>query len=79
MIVSSPVEPAKLAELNKLIASLAEGRPNVTVLDLNALLADPDGSPHPDYFAKDKLHLSAAGFQRFRDALAPLFRQLNLN
>lgn len=73
----APVEPAKLAELNKLIASLAEGRPNVKVLDLHALLAEPDGSPHLAYFAQDKLHLSAAGFQRFREALAPLLRQLN--
>jgi lysophospholipase L1-like esterase len=75
----APVEPAKVAELNKLITSLADGRPNVTVLDLHALLAEPDGSPHLDYFAQDKLHLSTAGFQRFREALAPLFRQLKVS
>jgi len=75
----APVDPAKLAELNKLITSLADGRPNVTVLDLHALLAEPDGSPHLDYFAQDKLHLSAAGFQRFREALVPLFRQLKVS
>ena len=75
----APVEPTKLAELNKLIASLAEGRPNVTVLDLHALLAEPDGTPRLEYFAQDKLHLSTVGFQRFREALAPLFRQLRVS
>jgi lysophospholipase L1-like esterase len=74
----APVDPKRLIELNKLIASLDRTNPHVAVLDLYSLLVDPDGSPHPDYFAPDKLHLSAAGYRRFRDALLPLLKQLNV-
>ena len=71
----SPIDPNRLIELNKLITSLAQGRNHVVVLDLYSLLADPDGSPHAEYFAEDKLHMSAAGQKRFRDALVPTFSQ----
>jgi len=74
----APVDPAKVRELNRQIASLAEGRKNVVVLDLHALLAGPDGGPVPELFGADRLHISAAGFERFRDALAPVLKQLNL-
>ncbi|MET0348368.1 MAG: GDSL-type esterase/lipase family protein [Rhizobacter sp.] len=75
----APVDPAKVRELNRQIASLAEGRRNVVVLDLHALLVAPDGSPTPELFGADRLHISAAGFQRFRDALAPVLKQLNVS
>jgi lysophospholipase L1-like esterase len=75
----SPLDPKKVIELNKAIVSLAEGRKNVTVLDLYALLADPDGTPHPEYFGPDRLHISGVGFKRVRDALVPLFKQLNVS
>jgi lysophospholipase L1-like esterase len=71
----SPIDPNRLIELNKLITSLAQGRNHVVVLDLYSLLADPDGSPHAEYFAEDRLHMSAAGQKRFRDALVPTFKQ----
>jgi lysophospholipase L1-like esterase len=62
-------------DANKLIASMAHGRRHVTVLDLHALLSDPDGSQHAAYFVGDKLHMTAAGYQRFRDALLPMLSQ----
>ena len=73
----APVDPAKVHELNRQIASLAEGRKNVVVFDLHALLAGPDGGPVPELFGADRLHISAAGFERFRDALAPVLKQLD--
>ncbi len=75
----APVAPAKLAELNKLIAGLVAGRKNVVLLDLFLLFADADGRPTPEYFAKDKLHPSGVGYHRFGEALLPLFKQLNVN
>lgn len=75
----SAIDPQRLVELNKLIAATAAGRKNVKVLDLHALLADPDGLPHAEYFAADRLHLSDIGRKRFRDALLPLFKQFNLS
>jgi len=72
----SPVDPAKLVELDKLIASLAQGREHVVVLDVYALLADPDGAPQAEYFGADRLHPSPAGYKRLRDALVPVLKQL---
>lgn len=74
----APVDPARLIELNTLIASAAQGRPHVVLLDLYPLLADPDGAPHAEYFGADRLHLSAAGYRVFRDALLPLLKQFKL-
>lgn len=74
----APVDPKRLLELNALIAELARGRAHVAVLDLHPLLADADGAPRAEYFAADQLHLSAAGYQRFRDALLPLLKQFNI-
>ena len=36
------------------------------------------GGPDPALFGADGLHISAAGFERFRDALAPVLKQLNV-
>ncbi len=74
----APVEPARLLELDKLIAAAAKGRPNVVVLDVYALLANPDGTPHADYFTDDHLHISPAGYKRLRDALMPLLKRFNV-
>jgi lysophospholipase L1-like esterase len=74
----SPIDATQLVELNKLIVSLAQGRPQVVVLDLFPLLADPDGRPHAEYFAEDRLHFSPAGYKRFHDALAPVLKRLNV-
>ncbi len=74
----APVDPKQLIGLNKLIASLADRRRNVVILDLYAALADPDGSPHPEYFAPDKLHLSAVGHEKFKEALLPLLKKFNI-
>jgi lysophospholipase L1-like esterase len=75
----APVNPNQLIELNTLIKSTAQGRAHVVVLDLYALLADPDGAPHTEYFGTDKLHISPAGYQVFRNALVPLFKQFKLD
>jgi lysophospholipase L1-like esterase len=74
----APIDPNRLIELNKLISSLADERANIIVLDLYALVADPDGSPHAEYFGADKLHLSRAGQKRWRDALLPILKRFNL-
>jgi lysophospholipase L1-like esterase len=74
----APIDPGRLLELNRLIAALAQGRGRVVVLDLHTLLADADGAPHAPYFAADRLHLSAAGYQRFRDGLLPLLKQFHI-
>jgi lysophospholipase L1-like esterase len=74
----APVDPGALRELNRLIAGLADPARRVVVLDLFTLLADADGRPEPTYFAKDGLHISSAGYQRFREALLPVLQQLEV-
>ena len=74
----SPIDPNQLIDLNKLIASVAEGRANVAVLDLYPLLADPDGRPHAEYFGADRGHLSPEGFKRLRDGLVPVLKRFNV-
>ncbi len=74
----SPVDPRQVIELNKLIASVAQSRKNVAMLDVYMLLVDSDGSPHAEYFGPDKLHMSPLGYLRIRDALLPVLKQFNL-
>jgi len=74
----SVIDPKRLIELNKLIASMAEGHKSVVVLDLYTLFSDPDGSPHAAYFVDDRLHMSAAGQKHFRDVLVPVLKRFNL-
>ncbi len=74
----APVDAKQLLAANALIRGLSQGRERVVVLDLYALLADPDGSPHPEYFAADQLHLAEPGFQRFRDGLVTLLKRFHL-
>ena len=74
----SPIDPRRLAELNQLIRTL-DGKPGpVAVLDLHTAMVDADGAQHAGYFAADRLHLSAAGYERFREGLVPLLKRLNV-
>ena len=74
----APIDSNKLIALNKQIASLADESHNVVVLDLYALVADPDGSPHAEYFVEDKLHLAPPGQKRWRDGLLPILKRFNV-
>jgi len=74
----SRIDPAQLIAVNKLIAGLADESQRVFVLDLYPLLADPDGLPHAEYYVADRLHLSPEGQKRWRDALVPILKRLNI-
>jgi lysophospholipase L1-like esterase len=69
----SPVDLSEVRALNARIARLAEGRKQVIVLDLFGRFAKPDGSPDPQYFKPDKLHLADPGYNKWRETLAPIF------
>ena len=74
----SPVDPKRVAELNTLIQTLATRPRPVAVFDLYGELVNPDGSQRSEFFAADKLHLSPAGYERFREGLKPILKQLNV-
>lgn len=73
---NAPVEPARLEELNAGIAALAAGRAGVTVVDLVAPFSAADGTLDERYFGADRLHLSLAGYARWRSVLAPVLATL---
>jgi len=74
----APHKPGARADLNARIAKIAEGRKNVTLVDLFTPLATPDGKPVPEYFAEDMVHISPAGYQKWLETLVPVFNKLGL-
>jgi lysophospholipase L1-like esterase len=73
----APTKPGALADINARIKKLAEERSQVTLLDLYAWLSD-EGKLVDQYFAQDRLHLAAAGYDRWAEALTPIFGKLEL-
>jgi lysophospholipase L1-like esterase len=69
---------AKVADLNARLRSLTEPDPKLVLLDLNKVLARLDGSPDPENFGPDHVHLSWTGYRKFHAALVRIFRTLNL-
>jgi lysophospholipase L1-like esterase len=51
---------------------------NTDYCDLDTATANADGSPKPEYFVADKLHLSDAGHARWAELLTPIFEKLKL-
>ena len=61
---------AVIEGINARIRGFADGKA-VRFLDINGKLADPDGTLHAG-LTTDELHLSAAGYQIWADALKPI-------
>ncbi len=68
-----------VAEFNERLRSVAAEFPNVRVIDLYSALANSDGSPNPEYFGKDLLHLGSKGQEKWATLLTPIFTELKLN
>ena len=62
-LCAHPLQQARLLEINRTIARLAEKR-GATLIDLHAAIAAPDGSL-PPALTTDGIHLSAQGYARF--------------
>ena len=74
----APIDISQLKQLDAGIVQLAQGKPNIRLLDLFPLFALPDGSPDPQYFRPDKLHFGPLGYAKWHDALEPIFTELKL-
>ena len=59
-----PEDNLKIDETTQLLAQWAQPKPEVTILDANALLALRDGAPNPDYFRLDGINLNEHGYLR---------------
>ncbi|HOZ47663.1 MAG TPA: SGNH/GDSL hydrolase family protein [Candidatus Hydrogenedentes bacterium] len=60
----------EMQQVNQRIQGLAATQPNVHYLDLSGLLLGEDGTPRPDLFLRDGLHLNDEGYQRWTHRLA---------
>jgi lysophospholipase L1-like esterase len=77
----SPKAPIKLQEkqaLNAKIAKLAAGKKNIALCDLFAAMANADGTPKPEFFTEERLHLAGAGYDRWAETIKPLFKQMGV-
>ena len=78
-IVPAPAREKKAAEIakaNKLIEEFSKSTPNCHYIDAATPLFDADGAPKMDCFAKDRLHLSPAGYVLWRETVAPWLDKL---
>lgn len=67
----------KIKRLNELLAESVSGDPQVTVVDTWTLYAGMGGNAKKEEFP-DRLHPNRLGYQKWRDALIPLFETLGL-
>ena len=64
----------KVRAANKLVKEYAEEHPQVDYIDVFTPMLGEDGSPRPELFAEDKLHLSRAGYTLWRTVIRPFVR-----
>ncbi|HEV7301308.1 MAG TPA: GDSL-type esterase/lipase family protein [Tepidisphaeraceae bacterium] len=74
----APTKPGAHPELNERIAQLAEGREHVALADTFNPMATPAGKPIPEYFGKDRVHITAAGFEKWGEVLRPVLHRLGV-
>jgi lysophospholipase L1-like esterase len=61
----------KSQEVNKLLAAWAKSERKMVYIDAASGLLGTDGTPKPEYFAEDELHLSQAGYKKWAAAIRP--------
>lgn len=64
------IERTKLA--NRLIREYCESHRDLTFVDTYSRMLDRTGRPRPELFVSDQLHLNAAGYALWADALRPI-------
>ncbi len=68
-------EIPRVHELNGRLEAWAADREWVRYLDSSSYLADAAGQPIPDYYQQDQLHLSPAGYVKWKEILDPVLRE----
>jgi lysophospholipase L1-like esterase len=66
----------EIAEANQALRAFAAGDPRFTFVDVHAPMTTAAGHARPELFVEDGLHMNAAGYAVWREALAPALRQL---
>lgn len=76
-IKPSPLRAAlmdRAREANALIAARAQSDPLLAYVDVYSKMLDPQGQPRADLYAADRLHLSTAGYDLWRQEIGPRLR-----
>jgi lysophospholipase L1-like esterase len=73
----APLKPGAREDLNRRIVALGAEK-KVTVVDLSPLFATADGSLIPEYYAKDRIHFTAAGYEKLGAAIRPELEKLGI-
>ncbi len=63
-----------IREANALIKDYAGAQERVAFIDIYTPMVDADGQPRPELFRADALHLNAAGYALWKQAIAPHVR-----
>jgi lysophospholipase L1-like esterase len=71
----APVDEQQRQLLNQGLRQIAKDTRLVTLVDLYSATAKNDGTPDPQYFSDDRLHLSAAGNARWKEVLQPALQR----
>lgn len=61
----------KIREANALIQAYAQTAPDVDFIDVFSGMVDAQGQPRTELFLPDRLHLNAAGYALWRQAIGP--------
>lgn len=72
-VPNAPIIEGSLESLNARLQTFAQGKSNVAVVDLFSAFVSPDGSPNPEFIAKDGIHITPAGFEKWGELLRPIF------
>ena len=65
----------RVREANGLISGYAESDPLVDYIDIFTPMLGPDGTPRPDLFVEDGLHLNARGYDVWESVVEPFVRR----
>jgi lysophospholipase L1-like esterase len=61
-------------ETNQLLRRLADSDPRLTYIDVFTPMIGPGGTPVPEHFVEDGLHLTPAGYRIWTTAVAPFLK-----
>jgi lysophospholipase L1-like esterase len=69
---------AEVIRANALIEIFTKQNENLLFIDVFHLMLGPDGQPKPEIFAADRLHMNAAGYHLWKQAVLPYLPDADL-
>ncbi len=74
---SAPLKPGALEDFNARLAELGRKK-GLPVLDLRTAFGDAEGRPIAEFYAADRIHFSAAGYQKFAEVMRKQLTEMGL-